>query len=154
MALQQPAARDLRFLATVIKANDDLERIGDQAVNVAGTTERLIALPPLESVPDVQGLAALAIQMTRDALMAFLDWNVDLAKTVLEREDKADRTRDEMFRTLVDRMRSDPQVIERCLGLILLCRNFERIADHATNLAEDAIFLAEARDVRHRHNDD
>jgi phosphate transport system protein len=151
LALQQPMATDLRLITSAMKMGADLERIGDQAVNIAETALRLLETPPLKPVIDIADMADIAQKMTRDALDAFVRRDSALAREVLERDDRVDHLKDRVFRVLLTHMMADPGTIERALGLILISRNIERIADHATNIAEDVIFLVEARDVRHHH---
>jgi phosphate transport system protein len=151
LALQQPAARDLRFITATIKANADLERIGDQAVNVAGNTLRLVHLPALPQAGTVEAMGRMAVSMVRDGLAAFLNRDAALARAVLERDDEVDTMKHQVLRDLIQQMRDDPATIERAVCLVFLSRNFERAADHATNMAEDAIFMVEAKDVRHHH---
>lgn len=151
LALQQPMATDLRLITSAMKMGADLERIGDQAVNIAETAIKLLAHPPLKPVIDIAEMAETAQKMTKDALDAFVRRDAALARAVLERDDRVDNLKDRVFRLLLTYMMADPGTIERALGLILISRNLERIADHATNVAEDVIFLVEAKDVRHRH---
>jgi phosphate transport system protein len=151
LALQQPAARDLRLITTAIKVSADLERIGDQAVNLAETALRIIDRGAAERVADLEVMAALSVGMTRDAVGAFLGRDAGRAREVLGRDDEVDYLRDQMFRVQVALMSSDRRAVEQALGLILISRNLERVADHATNIAEDAVFLVEAKDVRHHH---
>jgi len=151
LALQQPAARDLRFITATVKANADLERIGDQAVNVAGNSLRLTGQPPLPQTPVVEEMGRLAVGMVRDALASFLNRDATLARAVLERDDLVDGLKNQVLRDLIGQMTADPSTIERAVCLVFLSRNLERAADHATNMAEDAIFMVEARDVRHHH---
>ncbi len=152
LALQQPIATDLRLITSAMKMGADLERIGDQAVNIAETALRLLETPPLKPVIDIAEMAEIAQKMTRDALDAFVRRDASLAREVLHRDDKVDQLKDRVFRVLLTHMMADPGTIERALGLILISRNIERIADHATNIAEDVIFLVEAKDVRHHHS--
>lgn len=151
LALQQPMAGDLRLITSAMKINADLERIGDQAVNIAETVQRLIPQPPLKPLIDIPRMAEIAQRMTHDSLDAFVKKDPHLARDVLQRDDDVDQLKDQVFRVLLTYMMADPGTIERALGLILISRNLERIADHATNIAEDVIFLVEARDVRHHH---
>jgi phosphate transport system protein len=151
LALQQPAASDLRLITAAIKINDDLERIGDQAVNIAQNVIKVLPQPPLKPLIDIPRMAEIAQAMTRDALDAFVRRDPDLARRVLKRDDEVDDLKDQVFRELLTYMMADPGTIQRALALILISRNIERIADHATNIAEDVIFLVEARDVRHHH---
>jgi phosphate transport system protein len=149
LATQTPVATDLRFIAAAMKINSDLERMGDQAVNIAQNTLKCIDQPPLKPLIDLPRMAALSQEMTRDALDAFVRKDVELARNVLRRDDVVDDLKDQIFRELLTYMMADPGTIERALALILISRNLERVADHATNIAEDVIFLVEAKDVRH-----
>lgn len=151
LALQHPLASDLRQVRSAIKVNTDLERIGDQAVNVAQAAIRLMSLPPLKPTQDVGRLAEVSIGMLHDCMTAFATRDITLARSVLVRDDEADGMRDTIFRVLLTHMMEDPGTVERALGLILISRALERIADHATNIAEDLIFLVEGRVVRHSH---
>jgi phosphate transport system protein len=149
LALQSPVASDLRLVRSIIKVNTDLERIGDQAVNIAQTVVRLLGSAPLRPTIEIGLLGETAIGMLHDSLIAFVTEDVARARAVLERDDMADGLRDSIFRVLLTHMMADPSVIERAFGLTLVSRNLERIADHATNIAEEAIFVAEGRVVRH-----
>ena len=153
LALQQPMASDLRLITSAMKINADLERIGDQAVNIAENAIKMLSAPPLKPLIDLPRMAELAERMTRDSLDAFVRRDPGLAREVLGRDDEVDGLKDTIFRVLLTYMMADPGTIERALSLILISRNLERIADHATNIAEDVIFLVEARDVRHRHEE-
>jgi phosphate transport system protein len=149
LALQTPLAVDLRLITSAMKINADLERIGDQAVNIAESVLILIPQPPLKPLIDIPRMAAIAEKMIRDALDAFVKRDAELARDVLRRDDEVDELKDQVFRELLTYMMADPGTIQRALSLILISRNLERIADHATNIAEDVIFIAEAKDVRH-----
>jgi phosphate transport system protein len=151
LALQQPAASDLRLIMAALKINDDLERIGDQAVNIAENVIKVLPQPPLKPLIDIPRMAEIAQSMTRDALDSFVRKDAELARGVLKRDDEVDQLKDQVFRELLTYMMADPGTIQRALALILISRNIERIADHATNIAEDVIFLVEAKDVRHHH---
>jgi phosphate transport system protein len=151
LATQSPLAIDLRLITAAMKINADLERIGDQAVNIAENVIKLLPQPPLKPLIDIPRMAELAQQMTRDALDAFVKKDPALARDVLRRDDEVDSLKDQVFRELLTYMMADPGTIQRALSLILISRNIERIADHATNIAEDVIFLVEAKDVRHHH---
>jgi phosphate transport system protein len=153
LALQQPMASDLRLITAAMKINSDLERIGDQAVNIAENAARVLAHPPLKPLLDLPHMAEIAERMTRDSLDAFVRRDAELARAILARDDEVDQLKDQVFRVLLTYMMADPATIERALGLILVSRNLERIADHATNIAEDVIFLVEAKDVRHHHEE-
>lgn len=149
LALQQPTAVDLRFLVAIIKIATDLERMGDSAVNVAQAVEVLNQEPPLKPYIDLPRLAELTQGMVRDALDSFVRRDASAAVDVCRRDDRVDGLYKQLFRELVSYMAEDPRNITRALHLLLVARNFERIADHATNVAEDVVFLVEGRDIRH-----
>jgi phosphate transport system protein len=153
LALQQPMASDLRLITAAMKINADLERIGDQAVNIAEQAVRVLAHPPLKPPTDIPRMAELAERMTRESLDAFVRKDAQLARSILARDDEVDQLKDQVFRVLLTYMMADPSTIEPALGLILISRHLERIADHATNIAEDVIFVVEAKDVRHHHEE-
>jgi phosphate transport system protein len=149
LATQTPLAVDLRLITSAMKINADLERVGDQAVNIAESVLILIPQPPLKPLIDIPRMATIAEKMIRDALDAFVKKDAELARDVLRRDDEVDELKDQVFRELLTYMMADPGTIQRALSLILISRNLERIADHATNISEDVIFIAEAKDVRH-----
>jgi phosphate transport system protein len=149
IALHQPAASDLRFLAAAMKINSDLERIADQSVNISETTEYLLQEPPLKPLIDVPRMAEIASKMLKDALDSFVNRDENLARSVLVRDDQVDELKDQVFRELLTYMISDPSTIKRGLDLILIARNLERIADHATNIAEDVVYVILGKDIRH-----
>ena len=151
LALQQPMAADLRFITSAIKINADLERIGDQAVNIAESAIKVLGHSPVRPPADLRRVAELAERMTRDSLDAFVRKDVALARFVILRDDEVDRLKDKLFGELIAAMVADPQGIPDALSFILISRNLERIADHATNIAEDVIFMVEAKDIRHHH---
>jgi phosphate transport system protein len=153
LALQQPMASDLRLITAAMKINADLERIGDQAVNIGEQAVRILAHPPLKPLIDLPRMAEIAQKMTRESLDAFVRKDAKLARAILARDDEVDQLKDQVFRVLLTYMMADPGTIERALGLILISRHLERIADHATNIAEDVIFVVEAKDVRHHHEE-
>ena len=153
LALQNPMASDLRLITAAMKINADLERIGDQAVNIAENAVKVAAAAPLRPIIDLPRMAEIAEAMTRDSLDAFVRRDAALARDILSRDDEVDQLKDQIFRVLLTHMMADPGTIERALGLILVSRNLERIADHATNIAEDVIFVVEAKDVRHHHEE-
>ncbi len=153
LALQQPMASDLRLITAAMKINADLERIGDQAVNIAEQVVRILAHPPLKPIIDLPRMAEISERMTRESLDAFVRKDAKLARAILARDDEVDQLKDQVFRVLLTYMMADPGTIERALGLILISRHLERIADHATNIAEDVIFVVEAKDVRHHHEE-
>jgi phosphate transport system protein len=153
LALQNPEAGDLRFVVSAIKVNGDLERLGDQAVNVAESAQRLMDKPELPQIIQIGTMAQRALAMVRDGLTAFLDRDAAMAREVLRQDDEVDAMKGRMLRVLLDQMTRDPGTIERGMELVIVSRCLERIADHATNMAEDAIFLVEAMDVRHHRSD-
>ncbi len=154
LATQTPLAVDLRLITSAMKINADLERVGDQAVNIAESALVLLPQPPLKPLIDIPRMAAIAEKMIRDALDAFVKKDAELARDVLRRDDEVDELKDQVFRELLTYMMADPGTIQRALSLILISRNLERIADHATNIAEDVIFITEAKDVRHHAEQD
>jgi phosphate transport system protein len=148
-ALQQPVAVDLRLLIGVLKINNDLERIGDHAVNIAEGAERLAALPSARLKIDVGYMAELATAMLSDALASFINRDPALARDVIRRDDTLDMRNQSLIRELLTYMAETPQIISRGLELISISKNLERVGDLATNIAEDTIFIAEARQVKH-----
>ena len=153
IALHQPAAGDLRFILGAVKTNNELERLADQAVNISQKARRLLAEPPLKPFVTIPKMAAIASGMMKDSLHAFLNRDVARAGDVLVRDDQVDRLKAEVTGELLDLMMKDPAAIRRALDIILVARNLERIGDHATNIAENAIFVAEGRDIRHHAED-
>jgi phosphate transport system protein len=149
LATQQPFAADLRLIVAIIKINTDLERMGDQAVNIAHNSERYIKgqnVKPLIDLPEMSGDVRW---MVREALDSFVKSDSNLAREVLERDDKVDALKDKIFRDLLVHMKGNPDLIEQGLSLILIARNLERIGDHATNIAEDVIYALLGEDIRH-----
>lgn len=149
LALQQPMARDLRFLTAAIKINSDLERMGDLAVNVVERSLSLIHQPPVKPLIDIPRMAKLVECMVRKSLDSFVKRDPDLAREVLLSDDAVDDLRDGIYQELITFMQRDPSTISRALDLIFVARNLERIADHATNIAEDVVFLIQGVDIRH-----
>ncbi len=150
IALYQPAGEDLRFILAVIKINSDLERIGDQAVNIAQNTAILLKHPQLgRRLLDIPRMADLAREMLKDSLDAFSKKDTELAHSVLNRDSEEDKLKREAFHELMHLMVSDSSSVQTALGLILIARNLERIADHSTNIAEDVIFMVLGKDIRH-----
>ncbi len=149
LARRQPMAVDLRFITSAMKITTDLERMGDQAVNIA---ERAISLnqePQLKPYIDLPRMADIAQSMVKDVLDAFVQRDVTLARSVCERDDLVDGLNDQVFRELLTYMMSDPKTITRAVHLMIVARCLERIADHATNIAEDVIFMVEAKVIKH-----
>ena len=149
LALHQPMAADLRAIVAAVKINTDLERVGDLAVNIAEAGKRYLQHPPVKPLIDIPRMGEIAQSMLRDALDAFVRRDVPLAEAVLAEDDRLDELKTQIFRELLTFMLSDPATIEPSLDLILVSRHLERIGDHATNVAEDVIFMVSARDVRH-----
>ena len=149
-ALYQPEARDLRLLAMSMKLNNDLERMGDQAVNIAERTLELLKEPLLKPLIDIPRMAELAQQMVKDSLDAFVQQDVEKARTVCRQDDEVDRYDDQLFRELLTYMMQDPKTITRAVNLILISRHLECIADHATNIAEDVYYLVSGTTIKHR----
>ncbi len=150
LAMQQPMAIDLRFILAVIKINADLERVGDQAVNITQRVMNMIEVAPKDLPVDIPSMAAKARKMVREALQSFIEGDPDLAKRVLEADDEVDRMNKEAFANLSVYVQSNPDSAVQALDAISIARNLERVADHATNIAEDVIFWIRGADVRHR----
>jgi phosphate transport system protein len=149
LALYQPMASDLRGIVAAVKINTDLERVGDLAVNIAEAATRYIAHPPVKKLIDIPQMAEIAQGMLHDALDSFVRRDTNLAQQVLNADDQLDGLKTQIFRELLTYMLQDPGTVEPALDLILVSRHLERIGDHATNIAEDVIFMVSALDVRH-----
>jgi phosphate transport system protein len=149
LALHQPMATDLRAIVAAVKINTDLERVGDLAVNIAEAAKRYAVHPPVKKLIDIPRMADIAQAMLRDALDSFVRRDTALAQQVLNEDDRLDGLKTQIFRELLTYMLQDPATVEPALDLILISRHLERIGDHATNIAEDVIFMVSARDVRH-----
>ena len=153
LALHQPMAADLRRIVAAVKINTDLERVGDLAVNIAEAGKRYLQHPPVKPLIDIPRMGDIAQAMLRDALDAFVRRDIPLAEAVLAEDDRLDELKTQIFRELLTFMLGDPTTIEPSLDLLLVSRHLERIGDHATNVAEDVIFMVSARDVRHHTAD-
>jgi phosphate transport system protein len=149
LALRQPMAADLRFITSAMKIITDLERIGDQAVNIAERAIPLSQEPQLKPYIDIPRMAEIAQSMVKDVLDAFVNRDSRLARSVCQRDDLVDGLNDQVFRELLTYMISDPKTITRAVHLMIVCRCLERIADHATNIAEDVIFMVDALVIKH-----
>ena len=149
LALYQPMAVDLRAIVAAVKINTDLERVGDLAINIAEAARQYVGHVPVKKLIDIPRMAAIAQSMLRDALDAFVRRDTGLAQHVLNEDDALDSLKTQIFRELLTYMLQDPTTIEPALDLILVSRHLERIGDHATNVAEDVIFMVLAKDVRH-----
>ncbi|MBN1587098.1 MAG: phosphate signaling complex protein PhoU [Candidatus Omnitrophica bacterium] len=149
LALRSPEATDLRFITMIFKINNDLERIGDLAVNIAERSLDLLRSPLLKPLIDIPRMADIAQGMVKDALDAFVRRDADLAVEVCRRDDQVDLINDQLFRELLTYMLQDPTSIERAVGLIFVGRHLERIADHSTNIAEDVVYLVKGKTIKH-----
>ncbi|MBM4045587.1 MAG: phosphate signaling complex protein PhoU [Planctomycetes bacterium] len=151
LALHQPAATDLRFIIMAIKINSDLERIADLAVNIADRTVEQAGQPHLKPLIDIPRMATLAEKMVHDALDAFLRRDPQLAQDVCARDDEVDNLNDQVFRELLTYMMADPTCIPRAVALLLVARYLERIADHATNIGEEVVYMVQGKSIKHLH---
>ncbi|MEQ1831932.1 MAG: phosphate signaling complex protein PhoU [Candidatus Eisenbacteria bacterium] len=149
LALQQPLARDLRLITSALKISNDLERVGDHAVNIAGCTQVLVDKAPVAPLADLPTLAEKSVAMLRDALDAFVRGDAEAARRLVKRDDEVDELNRQVFAELLRRMVADPTQVERSMTLVLVSRNLERIGDLATNVAEEVVFIAEARIIKH-----
>jgi len=149
LAMQQPMAVDLRFILAVIKINADVERVGDQAVNIVQRVMNMIELPAYELPVDIPAMASRVRAMVRDALRSFIEGDTELARHVLEADDDVDRINKEAFASLSTFMQAKPEGAVQALDALSIARNLERVADHATNIAEDVIFWVRGAEVRH-----
>ena len=149
LATQQPVAIDLRFIFAAAKINSELERIGDLAMNINDNVHVLVQEPPLKPLIDIPRMAEVARKMVKEALDSFVRQDVLQAQRVIMTDDQVDDLRDQIIRELLTYMMADPRTIERALALILIARHIERVADHATNISEDVIYMSQGRDVRH-----
>ncbi len=149
LAMKQPMAIDLRFILAVIKINADLERVGDQAVNIAQRVLHMVEYAPKDLPVDIPAMASKVRKMVRDALQCFIEGDADEAKRVLEADDEVDRMNKEAFANLSALMQEHPDSAAQALDALSIARNLERVADHATNIAEDVIFWIRGADVRH-----
>jgi phosphate transport system protein len=149
LALRQPMAVDLRFITSAMRISSELERIGDQSVNIAQRALKLLKLPLLKPLIDIPRMASLAQNMVNDSLRAFVNRDEKLARDVCQRDDEVDDLNDQIFRELLTYMMQDPSTISRAVDLILVGRHLERIADHATNISEDVIYYVKGKTIKH-----
>ena len=154
LALQHPIARDLRFVASSMKITIDLERMGDIAVNIAKKTKRLVGMPLLKPLIDIPRMADLSQAMVKDSLNAFVRGDDQLALQVCARDDEVDHLQDQILRELLTYMMEDSRSVPQALQLIFISRHIERLADHATNIAEGVVYFSEGRVIKHHANDD
>jgi phosphate transport system protein len=153
LATQQPMARDLRLLMAALKIANDLERVGDHAVNIAQSVERLIAFRPITPEPELVEMARQAGTMLADAMEAFVRGDAAAGRAICRRDDQVDALHRSMFRILLTHMAEDPHLIGVAIELLLVSRNLERVADLATNIAEDVVFLVEGKNIKHHVED-
>ncbi len=153
LALHQPMAVDLRAIVSAVKINTDLERVGDLAINIVEAVLRYMRHPPVKELIDLPRMATIAQGMLRDSLDAYVRRDTVLARAVIDQDDALDALKTQVFRDLLTYMLQDPTTIQPSLDLILISRHLERIGDHATNVAEDVIFMVSAKDVRHHAGD-
>lgn len=149
LALRQPMAVDLRFITSAMRITSELERIGDQSVNIAQRALELLKFPLLKPLIDIPRMASLAQNMVKDSLNAFVNRDEKLARDVCQRDDEVDDLNDQIFRELLTYMMQDPSTINRAVDLILVGRHLERIADHATNISEDVIYYVKGKTIKH-----
>ena len=150
----RPMARDLRLAFTAIKVAPCLERVADHAVNIAEQALVLNRVPPLKPFVTMPRMAETAMGMVRDAISAYVHSDTAMAREVIARDDTVDAMHEEIFRELLTYMMEDPRTIPRALALLLIARSLERVADQGTNIAEQVVYLVEARDIRHRHGEE
>jgi phosphate transport system protein len=153
LALHQPMARDLRMLTSALKIANDLERVGDHAVNIAQSAERLAQARPITPEPEIIEMARLAREMLSDALEAFIRGDAAAGREVCRRDDQVDALHRSVFRILLTHMMEDAHSISAGMELFLVSRNLERVADLATNIGEDVVFLVEGKSIKHHAED-
>lgn len=151
LATQQPLASDLRFILSVVKINADMERMADQAVNIANNTEFYLKHPPYPELGDLIRMSEIVRDLVKKAIDAFVNSDSALAKEILDADDEVDQLKDKVFQSSLQWMKTPAAELEQGLNVILIARNIERIGDHATNIAEDVIFTVSGKDVRHSH---
>jgi phosphate transport system protein len=154
LALYQPAAIDLRFITAAMKMNSDLERIGDLAVNIAECAQEILKQPPLKPLMDIPRMASLAQSMVKDSIDALVKRDELLARSVCARDDEVDSLNEQVFRELLTYIMQDPKTTSRAVQLILVARHLERMADHATNIAEDVIYFLKGKTIKHHIEDE
>ena len=154
LALQHPIARDLRFVAASMKITIDLERLGDIAVNIAKKTKRLVGMPLLKPLVDIPRMAEMSQSMVKDSLNAFVRGDEQLAVDVCARDEAVNQLQDQVFQELVATMVEDSASVPQALQLIFISRHVERLADHATNIAEGVVYFSEGRVIKHHGSDD
>lgn len=153
LAKQGPVAKDLRLILSIIKINTDLERMGDQCVNIAHLGRELMEQGFSVSMQDIDLMAQSAREMVKGSLDSFVKMDIIGAKSILKMDDKVDELKNKVYKDCTAKMKVDPHNIESLMGMILIARNLERLGDHATNIAEDVIFAFSGKDVRHGSNE-
>lgn len=153
LALQQPMARDLRFITSATKIANDLERVGDHAVNIAEALNYLLKAAPFPPLPELEEMARISTGMLSDALSAFIQGDAGLARSVVQSDDRVDELHENNFRILLTHMMEDPRKITAGMDMLLVSGNLERIADMATNVAEEVVFFVEGRTIKHHAED-
>jgi phosphate transport system protein len=149
LAMEQPMASDLRFVLSVIKINSDLERVGDAAKSISDRVRHMEQMGPADLPIDIPRMASLAEEMVRKSLQAFIDGDAELARSVLDMDDAVDQMNRSAYKTLTRVMEEQSHLAPQALNALMICRSLERVADHATNIAEDIIFWIQGADVRH-----
>lgn len=149
LAKQGPVAKDLRLVLAIIKINTDLERMGDQAVNIAYTGKDYLTRKPLQSLKEVARMSEIVRDMVRQSLDSFVRSDIQVAQSVLNMDDSVDAMKNNLLKEMTKHIKAHPEDTEAALDIILMARNFERLGDHATNIAEDVIFVSTGKDVRH-----
>jgi phosphate transport system protein len=149
LAKQGPVAKDLRMVLAIIKINTDLERMGDQLVNISYTGEDYLKRKPLQIVKEISRMSEIVREMIRKSLDSFVRSDSAAAQKVLEMDDSVDTLKNQVFQHMITYIKANPQEAEAALDIILMARNFERLGDHATNIAEDVIFVSTGKDIRH-----
>jgi len=152
IAQYQPMAKDLRIILMIFKMNEALERMADHAVNISESGLCLLETPAVKPLIDIPEMATVAAQMLRDSIAAFINEDAGLAKSVCARDSIIDNLRDKTYKELIDVMSEDSSTIKRCLHLMIISRNLERIADLSTNMCEDIIFIVEGKVIKHHHS--
>jgi phosphate transport system protein len=149
LAKQGPVAKDLRLIMSIIKINADLERMGDQAVNIAHTGKDYLQRQPLGRLSDIVKMNEIVRKMVKESLDTFVSGDSEAARRILLMDDEVDSLKNSVFRDLIVHIKQNPNDVEACMDLILMARNLERVGDHATNIAEDVIYVVTGRDMRH-----
>jgi len=149
LAMEQPMAIDLRFILSVIRIDADLERVGDQAVNIAVRVREMEAFANIDLPVDIPRLASLSLAMVRKALQAFIEGNAEMADSIFEMDDQVDDMNDAAYSALSSLINEKPELAPQALNALIIARNLERVGDHATNIAEDVIFWVRGADIRH-----